>query len=182
MRRESVREPGCIPVGLRGHTRSQRHKAYLSRQAAGKCVSPELLAVSQAWLAPHRLGALPALAALASLAPTLAAMGLPWGPTGSVGFALASGLPVLRPDSDLDLLVRAFEPLTAAQTQLLHALRASAPCRIDLQIDTGHGAFSLSEWSRGHRRVLLKTDLGPLLTDDPWCRSGGRRPERSDQA
>lgn len=168
VRRERVGDPDCIPVGLRGQTRSQRHKAYLSRQAVAQCVSPELLVASQAWLKPHRLGRFPALEALASLAPSLAASGLPWGPTGSVGFALASGLPVLRAESDLDLVVRAFKPLTAEQTALLLALRSSAICRIDLQIETGHGAFSLAEWANGHRRVLLKTDLGPFLTTDPW--------------
>lgn len=168
MRREKVSNPDCIPVGLRGQTRSQRHKAYLSHHAVAQCVSPELLAASQAWSGPHQLGAFPALEALASLAPSLAATGLPWGPTGSVGFTLASGLPVLRQESDLDLIVRAFKPLTAEQTEMLLALRSSSICRIDLQIDTGHGAFSLSEWANGHRRVLLKTNLGPFLTTDPW--------------
>jgi phosphoribosyl-dephospho-CoA transferase len=172
VRRERVIDPDCIPVGLRGQTRSQRHKAYLSRQAVVKCVAPELLAAGQAWSGPHQLGAFPAIEALVSLAPSLTATGLPWGPTGSVGFALASGLLVLRAESDLDLVVRAFKPLTAKQTALLLALRSSSICKIDLQIDTGHGAFSLSEWVHGYRRVLLKTDVGPFLTDDPWCRSG----------
>ena len=171
MRRERVSDPDCIPVGLRGRTRSQRHQAYMSRQAVVKCVAPELLAAGQAWSGPHQLGTFPALDALASLAPSLTATGLPWGPTGSIGFALASSLPVLRAESDLDLVVRAFKPLTAEQTALLLALRSSSICKIDLQIDTGHGAFSLAEWASGHRRVLLKTDTGPFLTDDPWRRS-----------
>jgi phosphoribosyl-dephospho-CoA transferase len=166
MRRESVSDPDCIPVGLRGQTRSQRHQAYLSRQAIARCISPESLVAGLAW--PGHPGPLPALAALAALAPVLSATGLPWGPTGGVGFALASGLPVLRPDSDLDLVVRAFDPLSADQTALLLALRSSPLCRIDLQIETGYGAFSLSEWANGHRKVLLKTDRGPILTADPW--------------
>lgn len=168
MRRERVDNPDCIPVGLRGQTRSQRHKTYLSLQAIAKCVSPELIVAAQAWTGPYQLGAFPAIEALASLAPSLAATGLLWGPTGSVGFALASGLPVLRLESDLDLVVRAFQPLTTDQKALLLALQSASKCRIDLQIDTGHGAFSLSEWANGRRRVLLKTDLGPFLTDDPW--------------
>jgi phosphoribosyl-dephospho-CoA transferase len=166
MRREKVSDPDCIPVGLRGQSRSQRHQGYLSRQAVGRCVSPESLVAGLAW--SRHPDALPPLAALAALAPALSAIGLPWGPTGGVGFALASGLPVLRPDSDLDLVVRAFHPLNAEQTALLLALRSSPLCRIDLQIETGNGAFSLSEWSYGHRRVLLKTDRGPILTADPW--------------
>lgn len=166
MRRECVSDPDCIPVGLRGQIRSQRHQAYLSRQAVMKCVSPESLVAGLAW--SGHSGALPALEALETLAPALSAVGLPWGPTGGVGFALASGLPVLHLDSDLDLVVRAFDPLSADQTALLLALRSSPLCRIDLQIETGHGAFSLSEWANGHRKVLLKSDRGPILTADPW--------------
>lgn len=168
MRRERVGSPDCIPVGLRGQTRSQRHKTFLSLLTVAKCVSPELLVASQAWAGAHQFWIFPAIEALARLAPSLAATGLAWGPTGSVGFALASGLPVLRQESDLDLVVRAPKPLTIDKTGLLLALQSASKCRIDLQIDTGHGAFSLSEWANGHRRVLLKTDLGPFLTADPW--------------
>ena len=111
---------------------------------------------------------LPALRTLAELAPTLDESGLAWGPTGSVGFQLASGLPVLRMASDLDLLVRAPAPLGAEQLSLLQALGNGAGCRLDVQIDTGHGGFALAEWLRGGASVLLKTDRGPVLTSDPW--------------
>ncbi|MFC5476278.1 malonate decarboxylase holo-ACP synthase [Paraherbaspirillum soli] len=170
MRRELVSDPDYIPVGLRGTHRSQRAKAYLARQAVARCVTPEQLVSGAAWHrhSQSRLCAFPAFKALATLAPSLLASGLCWGPTGSVGFALASGLPVLRLESDLDLIVRACKPLSTAQTALLLALSAASICRIDIQIETGHGAFSLSEWTNGHRRVLLKTDHGPLLTEDPW--------------
>jgi len=98
-------------------------------------------------------------------------LALPWGPTGSTGFALATGHPVLRADSDLDLVVRAVQPLTAPQLAVLVDLyrqTQKAPCRIDVQIDTGHGGFALSEWQRTGHQVLLKTATGPLLTKDPW--------------
>lgn len=172
MRREKVNDPDCIPVGLRGTTRSERFKAYLSAYAVKKCVQPEQLATAEVWRGLHQATEFPAIKALGILAPALDASGLAWGPTGGVGFTLASGLPVLRLESDLDLIVRAPKPLTADQTQLLLKLRASPICRIDIQIDTGCGAFSLAEWANGHSQVLLKTDLGPYLTDDPWCHFG----------
>lgn len=166
-RREHCAERAPLPVGLRGATRGERCKAYLERGAPLRRVTPESLAADAGW---RRLpaGRCAALAALAALAPRLAASGLAWGPTGGVGFALASGLPVLRPDSDLDLLVRAPQPLGEAERAALLALSRYDGCRIDLQIDTGHGAFALAEWAGGRRRVLLKTDQGPLLCDDPW--------------
>jgi hypothetical protein len=124
------------------------------------------------------------LLALAELAPRLDALGLAWGPAGGAGFQLASGLPVLREDSDLDLLVRAPWPLPARLVDRLAGLVDGAPCRIDLQVDTGLGGFALSEYVRGGR-VLLKTAHGPLLVDDPWrqaqaaCRSCSPSPARA---
>ena len=37
-----------------------------------------------------------------------------------------------------------------------------------MQIGTRYGAFALREFLRTQGRVLLKTDTGPLLCDDPW--------------
>jgi phosphoribosyl-dephospho-CoA transferase len=178
MRRESVLDPDCIPVGLRGHSRSLRHKDYVSALTVTRRLSPESLAAAletdtMAGL-KHGFESFFALQALAEVAPMLADTGLVWGPTGGVGFALACALPVLRPDSDLDLLVRADAPLTAAQHRLLQRICAVALCRIDMQIDTGYGGFAFSEWARvrGRSSIMLKTDAGPLLTDDPWRRTG----------
>jgi phosphoribosyl-dephospho-CoA transferase len=111
---------------------------------------------------------LPCLTALLDLAPRLHDLGLDWGPTGGAGFWLASGLPVLRPSSDLDLLVRAPLPLAPDTLAALCALQPGAACRVDIQVDTGHGGFALNEYARGGR-VLLKTDRGPLLVADPWA-------------
>jgi len=168
VRREMVAIGGAIPVGLRGAARNERHKTYLARTAVMRCAKPEMLmqiAVKNGTMVTENVAA---LCALRTLVPRLDATGLIWGPTGGVGFALASGLPVLRSDSDLDLVVRADSPLTNNETKALRAMSSFVTCRLDMQIETGHGAFSLAEWASGHRRVLLKTDSGPFLTDDPW--------------
>jgi phosphoribosyl-dephospho-CoA transferase len=166
VRRETT-VAGQVPVGLRGKARSQRSKGYVPRAAVQRCVSPEMLA-----------GALPngcagtdvvaVLSALLAIAPLLNATGLAWGPTGGVGFFLATGLPVLRPDSDLDLVVRAPQPLASAQAMALAGVQRQSACRIDIQIDTGHGAFALAEWARDGGRVMLKTNDGPRLCTNPW--------------
>lgn len=159
---------GRIPVGLRGLTRSQRLKAYVAQEAVQRCVSPEDLATAQGWHDWTASGEPAALGALAMLAPVLDAAGLTWGPTGGVGFALASGLRVLRADSDLDLVVRAPAPLSVQQRHRLAMLASCVACRLDIQIDTGRGAFAFAEWLSGRRHILLKTEAGPMLTDNPW--------------
>lgn len=169
IRREKVSDAAWLPVGLRGKTRSERCKALLSCDAVSKWVPPEFLVRTEAWNAHPQLGAFPAVQALAGMASSLTGMGLRWGPTGSVGFALASGLPVLREESDLDVVVRASEPLRGEQIALLHNLQSSWLCRIDIQIDTGNGGFAFAEWIGGRKTVLLKTDIGPVLSADPWA-------------
>jgi phosphoribosyl-dephospho-CoA transferase len=168
VRRETT-AAGQVPVGLRGTARSQRSKGYVARAAVQRSVSPEMLAAA---LPDRHAGTsdFAALAALQAIAPVLDATGLAWGPTGGVGFFLATGLPVLRPDSDLDLVVRAPQPLGSAQAMAFAELQRESPCRIDIQVDTGHGAFALAEWARGGGRVMVKTSDGPRLYANPWER------------
>jgi phosphoribosyl-dephospho-CoA transferase len=177
--RRAATQAGRVPVGARGPLRNQRCAGYLAADAVVRCVTPERLAAAvidgpalDLCAAADRL---PAIAALLALAPRLQALfrdwDLDWGPAGGAGFWLASGLPVLRPDSDLDLLVRAPQPPAASVVAALAVLQDGAACRIDIQIDTGHGGFALNEYVRETRRggrVLLKTAAGPLLVADPW--------------
>lgn len=156
-----------IPVGLRGRTRNQRHATWVAPARVARCCTPEALARERGW--ERRCGGgLGCLDTLARIAPMLDAAGLAWGPTGSVGFALASGVDILHPQSDLDLLVRAERPLDADQIVLLQSLKLHAACRLDVQVDTGHGGFALDEWLAGRRTVLLKTTGGPRLVGNPW--------------
>lgn len=158
---------GLVPVGLRGEQRHQRHAAYLPASAMTRRTPPEILARTRAWepwgdAAGHRCRL-----ALRALAPLLDELPWAWGITGGAGFAIASGLPVLRESSDLDLLLRIpRKPDPAALQKLSHHF-AAMPMRVDAQVDTGHGGFALAEWLRGGP-VLLKTGDGPRLVADPW--------------
>jgi phosphoribosyl-dephospho-CoA transferase len=167
VRREAA-PGGLVPVGARGRHRHERCKGYVQATSVARCVTPEMLASAPLPAA----GTPPALAALARLAPRLDGLGLTWGPTGGAGFELACGLPVLRPDSDLDLLVRAPAPLTRKCIDELLGLQDGAACRIDIQVDTGSAGFALADHARGGR-VLLKTARGPLLVADPWRQAEG---------
>ncbi|MBA5635592.1 malonate decarboxylase holo-ACP synthase [Duganella sp. LX20W] len=161
-----------VPVGARGLRRNERCAGYARAGAVVRHVSPAMLirrVADDGARFASAADALPCVAALLALAPRLKALGLECGPTGGVGFWLASGLPVLTPASDLDLVVRAPARLDPAVIGVLHALREHAPCRLDIQIDTGVGGFALSEYAEGAGRVLLKTAHGPVLVADPWA-------------
>jgi phosphoribosyl-dephospho-CoA transferase len=161
---------GQVPVGVRGLQRNERCAGQVPVPDVARCVTPQMLArglLPEPGRIAAAAAALPCIATLLRLAPRLQALALDWGPVGGAGFWLASGLPVLRPDSDLDLLVRAPEPLAPATVTALAALQHDAACRIDIQVDTGHGGFALMEYARGGT-VLLKTGRGPRLVADPW--------------
>jgi phosphoribosyl-dephospho-CoA transferase len=166
--RRAVVPDGRVAVGARGLQRNERCAGHVALADVERRVTPEDLAQTMSH-GPARAAAdtLPCIAALLALAPRLDALGLEWGPVGGTGFWLASGLPVLRPSSDLDLLIRAPRRLGPDTFAALRALVDAASCRVDIQVDTGDGGFALMEYARGGK-VLLKTDHGPRLLIDPW--------------
>lgn len=156
---------GWIAVGVRGRSRDQRYATWMPLAAICRRVAPEQLTGVGAGAGQD---ALPALRALAWLAPQLDALGLAWGVTGGTGYQLASGMPVLHGNSDLDLLLRAPRPQCRKSAAELLALLDLALCRVDAQLETPAGAIALREWAGPAAQVLLKTSQGPRLVSDPW--------------
>ena len=158
--RRAMAEPGHVPVGVRGRLREQRYAAQMPLAAVQRRVIPEALC---GVVSPRDL---PALRALDLLRPVLAQEA--WGVTGSAGFELASGIHALHAQSDLDLILRTSERLERGDAEDLLAILNTAPCAVDLQLQTPFGAVALREWASGSRRVLLKTASGAHLVQDPW--------------
>jgi phosphoribosyl-dephospho-CoA transferase len=102
---------GMIPVGVRGSSRQQRSAAYLAPKSIRNRITPEQLAANQGWLTNARTEEIPGFKVLAGIEEKLANLPLAYGPTGSIGFELASGLPTATSTSDFDLLIRAPERL-----------------------------------------------------------------------
>ena len=158
---------GLVPVGVRGRTRPERLAAFLAPTAAAARVTPDDLAAARGWrhaFRTHWLGALRVLDAVDEL---FSSLGLAWGPTGSVGFELATGVAVAGPASDLDVVVRTPEPWPLDRARELADDLARLPVRVDTQLDTPTGAVALAEYACGGQ-VLLRTPDGPRLVNDPW--------------
>lgn len=160
--RRAIVANGQIAVGLRGASRDQRYASVMPASGIVRIVRPEQLVESL----PSR--DLPALRALALLKPSLDHLGLRWGVTGSVGFQLATGLVAAHADSDLDLLLRTPVELPRSYACELQLLLDGAPCRVDMQLETPSGAVALREWASESARVLLKSQAGARLVNDPW--------------
>jgi len=156
--RRAATEPGTVATGIRGSDRSQRYATTVPVGAVAQVVTPEQLSTRNT----HARN-LPAMHALWRVSPDLDRLGLPWGPTGSVGFELATGEPTVTAASDLDLVVRVDRLASSTLQHLSHvaALLAAAPVRVDCQVETRYGAVALAEVS--NREVLVRTADGPRL-------------------
>jgi phosphoribosyl-dephospho-CoA transferase len=163
--RRAEARPGLIPVGVRGKLRAERLAAWLRADTIPEAVTPCDLARGRAWSTSSRRYRIPALDALDAVADIMTRHGLTdrWGPTGSVGFELASGCATATMASDLDLAVWAARPPGAEVARSLLGALASLAVRSDTLLEIPHGALALAEYARGARSLLLRTAAGPRL-------------------
>jgi phosphoribosyl-dephospho-CoA transferase len=166
--RRDVNHDGRIPVGVRGMRRDQRAAGWANAAKIKRLVSPEDLA-SRDLLVKSPFVSMPPVQGAIQLA--LREWPWIWGITGSCGYALATEVPVLHADSDLDLLIRCPQRVERESLLEWQAVIGQLLCRADTQIETPQGAFALAEWLRDGR-VLLKTNRGPEIVTDPWALKG----------
>jgi phosphoribosyl-dephospho-CoA transferase len=159
--RRAVAPPGRIAVGVRGSSRSQRYPTTVSAADIVEATTPENLAHAE----PRPGRDLPAMRALSVVRVALDAAGTCWGPTGSVGFELATGVLTATAESDLDLLLRAPGRTRDALPRLtaLHRQLGQLPVRIDCQVETASGAIALAELIGGQPTIMVRTAAGPAL-------------------
>lgn len=166
------RGPGTdhdIPIGIRGGERNQRWAGFC--QAAwirGILTPPQLLSreISRA-----RLQNAPAFRALQMLQKRWRDPRVIWGPGGSVGFELATGIPVVKAESDLDIVIYADETLAPEEAQILCDCATGLPAAVDIRVETPTCGFSLREYAKlSPAPILLRTPSGPALGTDPWAR------------
>jgi phosphoribosyl-dephospho-CoA transferase len=169
VRRGQVRDR-MVPVGVRGLARAQRFAAFVAVAAIADRLSPEDLTDSRYVIEQKRKNAVPALAALTGVAPILARHCPRWGPGGSVGFEIATGVATATASSDLDLILRQDRRLEPNEAiALLRALtEAAAPARIDVLLETPMGGVSLADLAAMPAQVLVRTPYGSSLAVDPW--------------
>ena len=166
--RRAESRSGLIPVGVRGERRAERLASWLHADAISERVTPCDLARGGAWRSSRRRCVVPALDALDAVEAVMVDHGFTgcWGPTGSVGFELASGCATATAVSDLDLAVWAALPPGLGLARSLLGVLASLAVRSDTLLETPHGAMALEEYALGGRSVLLRTAAGPRLVND----------------
>ena len=154
------RGSGAIPVGVRGAHRSERWAASCHPSLVKRILTPEEL------LDLEIPGRMPALRALQLLKERWRRA---WGPGGSVGFELATGNLVVTPDSDLDAVIYATQPIDSSEARSLLESTRGLPAAVDVRVETPRAGFSLAEYvSRQGAKILLRTPQGAVLGTNPW--------------
>jgi phosphoribosyl-dephospho-CoA transferase len=163
-RRDNLRT-GDVPVGIRGRQRNQRHAWWIPVESVDRVVAPWELVDG---LATYKssLGVVRTARAVSAL---MADQGLRWGPTGSLGFTLATGRVAIRTESDLDVLIDTPTELARERARELNHQLERLNCAVDAQLATPAGGVSLGEWANPTaQQVVVRTESGPMLTVNPW--------------
>ncbi|MEE6179135.1 malonate decarboxylase holo-ACP synthase [Mycobacterium sp. 050134] len=155
--RRAVAPNDHIAVGVRGCTRGKRWGTTTAATNVVELLTPEQLVDRVDRIRSQ----VPAARALVELRRRLRNLPLQWGPTGSAGFELATGLATLGPDSDLDIVIRGRPPQHLFDR--LPNVLDDLPARVDAQLDLEIGAVALAEVFCGAREVLVKTPTGIFL-------------------
>jgi phosphoribosyl-dephospho-CoA transferase len=160
-----------VPVGVRGTERNQRWAAECNLALVKSITTPPQLLNRNVPMS--RADSVPAFGSLLLLKDRWTDFACSWGPGGSVGFELATGSHVAKPESDLDIVIYADEPITTDKAKSLCVLASDLPTAVDIRVETPTCGFSLKEYaSHGPAPILLRTRFGVRLGSVSWGESG----------
>jgi phosphoribosyl-dephospho-CoA transferase len=164
------REPapkGKVAVGVRGTAREERWGGFLELSQVALTKKPSQLRSS---LVHDSRRTIPAFKALTFVETVLAHTNLDWGPAGSIGFELATGNPVATEESDLDVVLFAWQRVDVVTARHIWLALAASPVKVDLRIETPFCGFSLEEYARSEStKILIRMPSGRRLVEDPWA-------------
>ena len=156
-----------IPVGVRGMQRNQRWAVMCSLKLVTNILAPPQLLKRS--VPKSREDTIPAFRALRIMKERWRDLDHSWGPGGSVGFELAAGGNVAKPESDLDIVIYAARRITGDMAKTLHAQTLNLAAAVDVRVETPLCGFSLEEYAwRSPGEILLRTPIGIALGTDPW--------------
>jgi len=168
--RRSAHPSGFVGVGIRGVQRSQRISAWMRPEDIDCVIKPKELNSPQTWNTEYCDTIIHPVYSLQQIAPILKRKGFDWGPTGSTGYELATGIPTVNEYSDLDIVLNVTIPFSqAAAGLLMNELEQASISNLDVQLNTVLGGVSLRDYANAPK-VLVKTAMGPLLAkpSDIW--------------
>lgn len=157
--RRMATSKGNVPIGLRGKTREQRVGTFIQQQEILRVITPETLT--------NRIDEQEQqiyYSSLRNIREEFLKLNLSWGPTGSVGFEIATSHKVTSTNSDIDISIYINEinpHLLVEVNQFIDQLEF----RIDAQVEIPQlGAFLLNDYVKhSESGFIVRTPFGPQL-------------------
>ncbi|GAK06852.1 phosphoribosyl-dephospho-CoA transferase [Geomicrobium sp. JCM 19038] len=160
--RRGETDHSSIPIGIRGTCRSKRFATTVSYNHVLDVLTPlELRSFDE-----KRLRLTSAQETFIMMKEFLNSKH--WGPTGSVGFELATESQTMNEESDFDILIHS-EWISVSVAKHIVNQFDTTPLTVDPLIQTEDGWFLLREYALG-KGVLFKTQTGIELRNDPWTK------------
>ncbi len=168
--RRGIQKNDQIPIGIRDYKRSYRYGGKLDLKGSKKSfkiITPYQLVQEKAWNSlSKKRRSLPALLAIPKIASIL--KNYQWGIGGSCEFEITSGQIMVKPKSDLDILIKD-NFFTHEQAQKLLKEINQFGVHVDVQIVSNENGFSLEEYvQQRDLNILVKTAYGPILSKNPF--------------
>lgn len=92
-----------------------------------------------------------------------------FGITGSAGYEIATGDMMVKETSDLDLVLKVDYQIPFDKLKKLWESLNQSSVHADVQLVNADRGFSLEEFvQQNGRSVLIKSGLGPFISNDPW--------------
>jgi phosphoribosyl-dephospho-CoA transferase len=159
-----------VSVGIRGSFRGQRcDSLFLRIEDVATLYTPESLIRTGNWRQFTRSPRpFPAWQALEQVNDFAERTGLVYGPIGSVGFQLATGVDSVSQSSDLDVIVRLATAPNRRLLQDFYEANRFHAAPVDVVLEGLVGAVSLTEYLQRPDRVLIKTQMGPRIGAFVW--------------
>ena len=131
------------------------------------CRTPESLAAEQGWV--DNSAQIPAhlREALAAVSEFSVKHHFVWGPVGSVGYQLATSLPVTTGTSDLDVMIRCHVPPGRDQLRSFNEHLRKAPASVDVILEAPLGGMAMREYLNGGE-VWSKSSQGARIALFLW--------------
>ena len=166
--RRATAPGGWVSIGIRGKARHERYGSLLRIEDVTLHCTPESLATVDWRQFTRTPRCFPVWRALESVSEFAEKERLVWGPVGSVGYQLATGIDAVTIASDLDIVVRFTIPPNRGLLEEFHKANRVNEVRIDVTLEGPPGAVSLEEYLRRPYRSLIKTNKGPRLGAFVW--------------
>lgn len=158
-----------VVVGVRGNQRNQRVAFEINKQRIQKRVTPyEALEQFKFNQLPESRKDFPVFQALRNIQDKQF-LSSNFGITGSAGYEIATGDMMVKETSDLDLVLKVDYQIPFDKLKKLWESLNQSSVHADVQLVNADRGFSLEEFvQQNGRSVLIKSGLGPFISNDPW--------------